>query len=377
MKIPWIYPIFPVIMVIAGCSDNNNPVTHENYFEKPVFEVSVLKWYKGKTAAVSINYDSPWGRNKDVDSIDDEVLSRGLRMDHELVTSSYEKYPEIVARMRDEAIPRGTHFYGHGHTHVLHDDYDYEFCYTSFKTCYDLMKEWGLHPRAYAYPGSSAYKVTTQLANKQAGFICARGAELDRNLIYICPDDVREPTNWQYLPSLVVGQNYSYYVQNHDEMGPLLMTCLDKKAWLIIMYHALGFPDSWGYYPREEFIKDIDLIAASDFWSGNTDMVACYIQERNAFYVDIDDVDVSKSILTYKVKFCDGLDNGIYDQPLTLELTFDHGVQAETVHIEPAIEGVTDFTVADNKIRIDVLPNEKPYFISIPLRGDAWTAIKK
>jgi len=94
-----------LFLVLSGCSENDNPVAPHYYSEKPVFEVTVLKWYKGKTAAVSINYDAPWGRNKDVDSIGDEVLSRGLRMDHELVTSSYEKYPDIVAKMRDEAIP--------------------------------------------------------------------------------------------------------------------------------------------------------------------------------------------------------------------------------------------------------------------------------
>jgi len=218
-----------LFLVLSGCSENNNPVAPHYYSEKPVFEVTVLKWYKGKTAAVSINYDAPWGRNKDVDSIGDEVLSRGLRMDHELVTSSYEKYPDIVAKMRDEAIPRGIHFYGHGHEHVFHDDYDYEYCYTSFKTCFNLMKEWGLNPRAYAYPGSSAYKLTTQFANKQAGFICARGAELNRDFIYMCPDDVREPVNWQYMPSLVAGQNYKEYVQDHDEMAPLLMKDLEKR----------------------------------------------------------------------------------------------------------------------------------------------------
>ena len=239
------------------------------------------------------------------------------------------------------------------------------------------MKEWGLNPRAYAYPGSSAYKLTTQFANKQAGFICARGAELNRDFIYMCPDDVREPVNWQYMPSLVAGQNYKEYVQDHDEMAPLLMKDLEKKAWLILMYHSLGFPEGWGYYPREEFIKDIDLIAANDFWSGNTDNVACYIQERNAFFVDIDETKFGKGMFTYRVRFCDGLNNAIYDQPLTLELTFDPLANVDTMHIEPAAEGSTDFSVVDNKLRLDIIPDEQKYFITLLLKGDIWTSIKK
>ena len=349
---------------MSNC-EKKGPVGPENYVEDPVFDVEVLKWYNGKTAAISINYDAPWGKNEDVDSIGDEVLSRGLRMDHEMVTSSYENYPEIVTRIREEVIPRGIHFFGHGHKHDLHDQFDYEYCYNSFKTCYNLMKQWRLNPRAYAYPGSSAYIFSKQFANEQAGFICARGAELDLNLVYICPDEVMEPDNWYYLPSIVMGQNYDYYIYDHSELEPLLATALEKTAWIILMYHAIGFPEGWGYYPREEFMKDIDMIAEQDFWSGNMDLVACYIQERSNFYLDIDEVPFSKNKYAYKVRFCDGLDNTIYDQPMTLEFTFDASVDIRTMHIEPAVNDSTDFQVVENKLRLNIIPDEQKYYVTL------------
>ena len=227
------------------------------------------------------------------------------------------------------------------------------------------MKQWGLNPIAYAYPASSAYIFSTQFANEQAGFICARGAELDLDLVYICPDDIMEPDNWYYLPSVVMGQTYDYYIQNHSQLEPLLTTTLEKTAWIILMYHAIGFPDGWGYYPREEFMKDIDTIAEQDFWSGNMDRVACYVQERANFYLDIDEVPFSKNTYAYKVRFCDGLDNKIFNQPLTLDFSFDSAANIQTMHIEPAVNGSTDFQVVDNKLRLNIIPGEQKYYLTL------------
>lgn len=355
--------------VFQGCDKDSSPVSSdnspENYYEDPVFDVKVAKWYNGKTAAISINYDAPWGRNEDVDSIGDEVLSRGLRMDHELVTYSYVDYPEIVTRMREEAIPSGIHFFGHGHKHDLHDNFDYEYCYNSFKTCYDFMKQWGLNPIAYAYPGSYAYQVKTQFANKQAGFICARGVELDLNLVYMCPDDVIEPVNWHYLPSVAMGTTSKSYIQNHSQLEPVLKTTLEKTAWIILLFHSIGFPNGYAYYPREEFIKNIDMIAEEDFWSGNMDRVACYIQERNNFILFIDEVSFSPDTYAYKVSFCDGLNNEIYDQPLTLDISFDYSANVRSMHIEPAVNGIKDFQVENNKLQMNIVPNEQKYYITL------------
>ncbi len=102
-----------------------------------------------------------------------------------------------MATYRNDLMPSGIHFFGHGHTHALHDTMDYERAYASFHTCFALMRQWGLEPWAYAYPGSSALRPSTQLANRDAGFIAARGQAFAPAEYYIVPDDVRELSEGQ------------------------------------------------------------------------------------------------------------------------------------------------------------------------------------
>ena len=274
--------------LFTGCSENNTLSSTDNKSEeKPIFQVEVLKWYNGHKAAVSINYDGGWGTHETTKNAALEVMNRNICMDFEVVTDSYAKpkNQHLLADMREELIPNGIHFFGHGHKHDHHDEFDFDYCYNSFKTCYDLMDEWGLKPKAYAYPGSAGYKNITQLANQLAGFICARGATLDPEQYYICPDDEIKPDNWYYLPSVVMGQTYPVWIENHFEMTPIFDTALNKTAWIILMYHSVGLTGGYAYYPADDFVKDIEYIGENDFWSGNMDNIACYIQERNKFHL--------------------------------------------------------------------------------------------
>lgn len=167
------------------------------------------------------------------------------------------------------------------------------------------------------------------------------------------------------LLSAPAGQDFPDYINNHVEMEPLLLKALDNTSWIIIMYHAIGIPEGWGYYPLEEFILDINTLAEHDFWGGNMDMVACYIQERNNFSIDTDEIEAGGNFVTYKIVFNDGLDNTIYNQPLTLDFTFSAELQIKRVHIEPAINSETDFEVINNKLRLHVIPDEKIHYITI------------
>lgn len=121
------------------------------------------KWSKDHQAAVSITYDAFWGKDDPYyhdkfRTVENEVLKRNLRMDFEMVTAWYD-YPDNqlrqaqLAEMRETEIPAGVHFFGHGHHHIKYDDVSADSAYADFKRCFDLMTQWGLQPRAYAYPG--------------------------------------------------------------------------------------------------------------------------------------------------------------------------------------------------------------------------------
>lgn len=357
------FAVMLVSLFFMNC-ESKNPIGID---DDEVFQVRVLKWYEGRRAAVSLTYDACWGADPRLQDAVDAVLSRNLRIDFELVTGLFDTPAQsfLVDQMRNEMIPKGIHFFGHGHDHICHDSLSFDLAYISFKKCYDLMKQWGLSPNAYAYPGSAGRLETTQLANKLAGFICARGVTYKEHEFYICPNSTTQPSNWYYLPSIPVALEYDNYIQNHDEMAPILSAAIDSSAWVIIMYHAIGIPEGWGYYPYEEFLRDLDQIAAEDFWCANFDNVAQYIQEKNNLSVEKYCYSSKFGNWKYYITFRDNLDSDIYTQPLTIEFIFSPKINVKKFYIDPPIESKTEYDVTENMIRLNIVPDEVRYRINI------------
>lgn len=336
--------------------------------EQPLFELEVLKWPEGHRAAVSITYDAPFGTHPNHHLATDAVLARGMTMDLEMVTSIFQepKNRPLLENIQNQLLPRGIHFFGHGHRHINHDSLSYDEAFADFKRCFDLMTEWGLHPRAYAYPGSAGYLARTQLANQQAGFLCARGMSVKPAEYSICPGNTTAPANWYYLPSVVLARGESInYVNSYEELEPILANALARRAWVILMHHAVGIPEGWGYFPLDDFERELDYLAGHDFWSGNMDMAALYIKERNAFAPQLGHAEKKKDRFSFTLVLADGLADDVYDQPLTLEFRFSSRLQGQTLHVEPALEGRTDFPVVEGTLRLHAVPDEKSYLLSL------------
>ena len=287
-----------------------------------LFTVSSAKWPHGAEAAVSITYDAPWGTHPDHHLATDAAIARGLPMDMEMVSWIYTqpKHQHWLDYYRTELMPRGIHFFGHGHTHALHDTMEYDAAYASFKTNYDLMAQWGLRPKAYAYPGSSGERPSTQQANQAAGFICARGCAWTPEEYYIVPDSTREPDNWYFLPSVIMGNASYRYVDVHEKLAPILDEAVRRSAWVILMYHAIGIPDGWSYYPIGDFERDLAAIQEGRMWCGNMDAVACYIQERAALRLELAGLQSEEQGGTCLVRLDDGLPDEVFDEPLWVEV---------------------------------------------------------
>jgi len=238
----------------------------------------------------------------------------------------------------------------------------YEDAYASFKQCYDLMEEWGLNPKAYAYPHSSGHKASTQAANRDAGFICARGSTLNLEEVYLCPGETAGPENWYYLPAVSIAGGIKGYVNDHAELAPVLDRALGETAWVILMYHAIGQPLGWGYYELEEFAKDLAQIAEGDFWSANMDAATAYIRERNGLRLELA---AGSSDGGLAISFRDGLDNEVYDQPLTLELELNPQLNIQALHVMSPNGRTDTHEVTDNRLRLNVLPDEATYFMRL------------
>ncbi len=296
------------------------------------------------------------------------VLERGLVLDYEVVTATYELWPTSQADLRDNQLPLGIHFFGHGHKHSAHDEFSFVDCLESFVKCFELMQEWGLNPKAYAYPQGSGRKYSTQLACKIAGFICSRGFDPPSEDMYICPDDVMEPKNWFLLPCIRAAfsvHEMPDYITNHSEMAEAIEKALPKTAWIILTYHSIGFTDGWGYYPFEDFENDLDTIVENDFWCSNMDVVACYIKERSRFEFEMEKLNLADDKNEYNVVFRDGLDNSIYDTPLTVDFTFADSLTIQEIKFEPALNDLNEYKVINNKLRLNVIPDDKKYKMTI------------
>jgi len=290
-------------------------------------------------------------------------------MDLEIVTWLFRKpdYHPLIAKMKTELGPHGVHFVGHGHQHVNHDSLRLGEAFASFKQCYRWMKKWGLKPKAYAYPGSAGREYRTQRAAKRAGFICARGSTTQPEEFYICPGNTPEPDNWYYLPAVVMAQEFPSYINDHEELIPILETALAKSAWVILLYHAIDIPEGWGYYPLEDFTQDLAQIAASDFWSANLDQAAAYIQERNTFELEIVGYKESRQSRAFQLRFRDRRDNAIYDQPLTLDFHFNPELPIRAVHLEPPLGSSMDVPLTDHRLRLNVIPKGQKHWMRLDL----------
>jgi len=331
-----------------------------------VFRVEALKWRNGHRGVVSVTYDAPWGINEVFSLATDAAIARDLRMDLEIVSSKLE-HPQrfhIIERMQRELRPHGIGFFGHGHEHIHYDWYGFEAAYEAFRTNFELMREWGLEPKTYAYPHWAGKLYGTQAANRQAGFIAARGGLRRpefRSDYYICPDDTREPNNWYFLPSVIMGAKNGTDIPHHDALAPILQGALDAGAWVILTYHSIGNPEGWGYYPFAEFERDLDHIAANDFWSGNLDEVTAYIKERNALDIQIVRYFGVGTPKQFELTIGDGLDNALYDEPLTFEFNFNPELRVRWVHFDPPIGDESSFAIEEDRLQVELVPDERRY----------------
>ena len=147
----------------------------------------------------------------------------------------------------------------------------------------------------------------------------------------------------------------------HDQLRPILLKTLRKQAWTIMTYHSIGHPEGWGYYPHAEFVRDLNFIKANDFWSGNFASISAYIQERNALDIQIARYFGRELPSKFEFILSDGLDNNIYDEPLTFEFRFNPELDVQGVRIDPPVEGASYFMVYENILRLNIVPDERRY----------------
>ena len=375
-----------VLVLAVGCQ-SNTPLN-----------ASVAKWLDNHAAAISITNDD-WpirGREPDIDNY---VLEHGLVMGYEVVTGNSFSGDRIfsgpdderIVYLMSELVPKGFSYFGHGHHHIDHDELSYEEALESFQACYDTMKDWGMKPVAYAYPRSAGQEEETQRALEAAGFLSGRLqttnlgkfynlpvriARYLRDLargsaspvgLYNLPGSQLAPDNWFGLRALemqsIEFQGCEGCINDNDELVPILDEALAQTAWVILTYHAIGKPEWWGWYDWDEFRKDVQSIAARDFWTAPMNDITLYVRERENAVITVEPVEGSGGTESIEITLSDGLDNVRFNQPLTI--LFDQPTDWVGRPFTVSQNGeVLDELVFDTQAAaLSLKPNERPYVL--------------
>lgn len=366
--------LFLIIVLFCLSCEINESVDQTNSdfiykFSDNYLEFSVAKWYKNHKAAVSLTYDAAWEgdeehRNK-LFSVVNEIKARKMKIDFECVSAKYTdsdglEYLDIMRAL----LHNGIHFYGHGHEHIQYDYLSYDSTLLSMGKCYRLMEEWGLKPKAYAYPGSSYKEQSTRNACKDAGFIGARGASVIEDSLYIFQYKLKNESFLYGLPSIVMGHDFEEYYQNHDEVKSVINTANENESWIIFMYHNIGLRGRYAWYEWKDFIADLELLEKLDFWYVNLDDAICYIQERNNLIVKSNLVAAMDDTLKYNFVWSDNLNNSIYDHPISFRIELKNDEVVKEVLLNDN-SNISIININGAFIDLEIYPDEEIHLLTI------------
>jgi hypothetical protein len=354
--------------LVAGC-----------ILETPERRMEVLglaKWYKDYPSVYSPTYDTPYLDGPELAWL----IGQGLSIDLEIISELYQNSPGKIDTLRDSLASRGLGYFGHGHTHINHDALTYDSAYSSYKINFDYMKEKGLRPVSYAYPGGYGHETETRDALRNAGWLSARLAwhwddDDPGRAPHIMPDDEKTPRNWYMLPALgmqaLAFENCDRCVNNPREFSAYLHASVKKRAWLISVYHAIGWdgmrhPLGWGYYNLEDFYQEM-LLAKSlrdqgKLWIASMDAVTLYVMERNATTWKLS----RKGPRAFELRLTNDLDTLRFNHKMTVRLSFPGSV-GKRLKIGFLEDGsaLMDTVIENEEVLVDLHPSHRPYGITI------------
>lgn len=354
-----------LVILLTGC-ELKNPLENDETTKDSTVTSFIHKWYNGHTAAIAVTNDNGAPNMETEKQVQEFLISNKMRLDYELVTENYMQDSALVLYMQ-QIVQKGFSFFGHGHRHINHDALSYDDSYKDFKICFETMKQFGLKPVAYAYPGGWGYHLRTRTALADAGFLCGRKFEqLDHKNPFIVPDTVSEPKDWFALPTLVM-QSYNYdacyvCINNTSELIPFLNECLERTAWLIITYHSIGFYEGYGFYEMEDFKSDMLAVKACDFWNASMNQVVLYLKEKKNAELKVkwrknkyDDVD------KITVELNDKLPDDYFDQPLTVSFDTPADWINRKLKVTKNGEQIDEVSFNSDQGKISIIPSETLY----------------
>lgn len=367
-----------VSLSLSACSDPASPSSGNPLGEEPLTgspaKAHVAKWYNNHAGAITLTYDSGWPAVGTDNKVQMLAHGYGVKIDFELVTAHYRKYPELKQYLETVIIPLGIGVFGHGDEHVNHDSMTYEQAYRSFRTCYETMLDFGLEPISYAYPGGMGFEEETWRALEDAGFLSGRSFHKGWHLNpYITPDDTLEPPNWYDLPTLIMEEYHIAQcepcVGSAAELGRYLDETVKRTAWIMPTYHNIADVGEKGLYSVSEFEKDLQQIAQRDLWTASFNEATLYVRERIKANVQAqwykNDKGVVKAI---GVRLDDQLPDDRFNQPLTVLVDIPDTWVDKNLGVFDGDVFIGSLSSSSTQVKISMLPTGREYHI-IPLHN--------
>ena len=335
----------------------------------------IAKWSGDRPAAISLTYDGALNPEALGDPFDEAALAaaRGVAVDYEIVTEQLLD-PDAygfdvlggIGRLLSEYAPLGFGYFGHGAAD--HDRMSYREALASFRRTRGAMEALGLRPVSYGYPRNAGQEQETRRALRDAGFLSGRLQVTDPEAYYNVPGDSASPRDWYALAAVPMESigfaGVAEYVNDHAELLPILDGALERRAWIILTYHAIGWPGAYGWYGADEFGKDVEAIAARDFWNASLDRVTLYVRERERAVLAVEVV-AGEGGATAEVRLTlsDGLGNDRFGEPLTVLFDLPAGWEGAPVAVRQGGALLGAHAFASGAAMLDLLPNERPYVL--------------
>jgi hypothetical protein len=344
------------------------------------YSVQLAKWPHNRAAAFTITIDHTWGYMEPWEAWLRRVIAdSALPIDVDF-TPEYLYSPLQISCATDTLRPLGITFFGHGYLHVNTDAMSYDTALHNFRRCREEMLKYGFKPVVYAYPGGYGHNPSTRKACADAGFLCGRMfSPLESP--YIAPDSATTPSDWFRLPTLAMFSRVWHtsdpllpkdapIVHSTAELAPFLDTAVQRKAWLILTYHAINRPNASTYEPRE-FLSDVAAIKARDAWLGSLHDMTLYLRERTASKLSVEAVrTTSGNVAELHIALDDALDDTFYNVPLTVLVRVPEawrGKSYELLHNGRSVSMASAEPYQEHAgcVMLQLLPTSKPYTLRL------------
>ena len=189
---------------------------------------------------------------------------------------------------------------------------------------------------------------------------------------YNIAGDMRAPANWFGLCALPMqsldfkagGVTPCYSCINcNDDLLPVLDGALKRTAWIILTYHNIGRPKTYGWYDWGEFQKDIRSIAARDFWVASMNEITLYAREREAATLRVETFG-DPGMERIRITLSCSLDPAVFDRPLTV--MFRQPADWKGVPLVLSQDGrpLGEFTFDGEDVSLSLRPSGLPYVLA-------------